>query len=71
MEIFKRFGAVAFAGIGDVAPSPSRLTLSKQLWSAGFGLRFAFDETEMVNIRVDFGWGNGDSGFFLSLGEAF
>ncbi len=28
-------------------------------------------ETEMVNIRIDFGWGNGGSGFFLSLGEAF
>jgi len=26
---------------------------------------------EMVNIRVDFGFGNDDSGFFLSLGEAF
>jgi outer membrane translocation and assembly module TamA len=70
-EIWNRFGAVVFGGIGDVAPRVSKLTLAKRLWTAGFGLRFAWDETEKVNVRLDFGWGNGDSGFFLSLGEAF
>lgn len=71
MEIYKRLGGVVFGGIGDVAPGISKLTLTERLWSAGFGLRYAFDQTEKVNIRLDFGWGNGDSGFFLSLGEAF
>jgi hypothetical protein len=71
MEIWEQFGAVVFGGIGDVAPSPSKLTLARQLWTVGAGLRFAFDRTEKVNIRIDYGWGNGDSGFFLSLGEAF
>ncbi len=64
-------GAVVFAGIGDVAPSPQKLTLGSGLWSAGFGLRYMLDPEERVNIRVDFGFGQGDPGFYLSLGEAF
>ena len=70
-RVWGRLGAVAFAGIGDVAPELAQLTLSGQLWTAGLGLRYLVDERERVNVRVDFGWGNGDSGFYLSLGEAF
>ena len=70
-HLWGRLGAVAFAGIGDVAPSPEKLTLGSELWSAGFGLRYMLDPKERVNIRLDFGFGNGDSGFYLSLGEAF
>jgi len=62
---------VAFAGIGDVAPAPSKLTLAGNLWSAGLGFRFMVDSRERVNLRVDFGFGNDDSGFYISLGEAF
>ena len=60
-----------FAGIGDVAPDVGRLTLAGNLWSAGFGVRYLWDEAEKLKIRLDFGWGNGDSGFYLTLGEAF
>ena len=66
-----RFGGVLFAGIGDVAPDVGRLTLAGNLWSAGFGVRYLWDEAEKLKIRLDFGWGNGDSGFYLTLGEAF
>ncbi len=69
--LWGHLGAVAFAGVGDVAPSPRNLTLAAELWSAGFGFRYMLDQKERVNLRVDFGFGNGDSGFFLSLGEAF
>lgn len=70
-HLWGRLGAVAFAGIGDVAPAPDKLTLAGKLWTAGFGLRFLLDPKERVNIRLDFGLGNGDTGFFMSLGEAF
>ncbi len=70
-HLWGRLGMVAFAGIGDVAPSPEKLTLGSELWSAGFGLRYMLDPKERVNIRMDIGFGNGDSGFYLSLGEAF
>jgi len=70
-RIVGRFGGVLFAGIGDVAPDVGRLTLTGNLWSAGFGVRYLWDEAEKLKIRLDFGWGNGDSGFYLTLGEAF
>jgi hypothetical protein len=70
-RIVGRFGGVLFAGIGDVAPSLGKLTLAGNLWTAGFGVRYIWDEAEKLKIRLDFGWGNGDSGFYLSLGEAF
>ncbi len=70
-RLWGNLGVVAFAGIGDVATSPTKFTLAGELWSAGFGLRYMLDQRERVNVRADFGFGNGDSGFFLSLGEAF
>jgi len=70
-KLWKSLGMVAFAGIGDVAPAPSKLTLAGNLWSAGLGFRFMVDSRERVNLRVDFGFGNDDSGFYISLGEAF
>lgn len=69
--IVGRFGGVLFAGIGDVAPNVNKLTSAGNLWTAGFGIRYLWDKEEMLKIRLDFGWGNGDSGFYLSLGEAF
>lgn len=70
-EVWKRWGVVAFAGLGDVAPSPDRLTTAARLYSVGGGLRFTLSRDELVKIRLDMGWGNGESGFYLSLGEAF
>ncbi len=70
-RILGRFGGVLFAGIGDVAPNVNKLTLAGNLWSAGFGVRYLLDEAEKLKIRLDVGWGNGDSGFYLTLGEAF
>ncbi len=70
-RIMGRFGGVVFAGIGDVAPNMGKLTIAGNLWSAGFGVRYLWDEAEKLKIRLDFGWGNGDSGFYLTLGEAF
>ena len=69
--IVGRFGGVVFAGIGDVAPSMDKLSVVGNLWTAGLGIRYLWDEGEQLKIRLDFGWGNGDSGFYLSLGEAF
>jgi len=69
--VWKRLGVVGFAGLGDVAPTPGKVTTTGSLWTAGFGLRYLLDRGEKVKIRLDFGWGNGDSGFYLSLGEVF
>ena len=70
-EFWMGLGCVVFAGLGDVAASVDKLTTSAQLYTLGLGLRYTVNEQEQVKIRMDVGFGNGDSGFYLSLGEAF
>ncbi|MCP4572802.1 MAG: BamA/TamA family outer membrane protein [bacterium] len=70
-EVFGRLGGVVFAGLGDVAPTPAKLTTAARLYTVGAGLRFTLSRDELVKIRLDMGWGNGAGGFHLSLGEAF
>ena len=70
-EVWRWLGGVVFAGWGDVAPRPDLLTLDSGLWTVGAGLRVTVNEKEQVKLRLDYGLGNGDSGFYLSLGEAF
>lgn len=69
--VWKRLGAVVFAGAGDVAPRPGALTAAAGLTTFGLGLRWTVSPQEKVNIRMDFGFGKDDGGFFLSLGEVF
>jgi len=69
--VWKRFGAVVFAAVGDVAPKPGALTTAGGLTTFGAGLRWTVDPKEKVNLRMDFGFGRNDGGFYLSLGEAF
>jgi outer membrane protein assembly factor BamA len=71
-NIYKRLGAVAFAGTGSVANSYSDYALADLRYSYGAGLRFALDKKERLNIRLDYGIGQGKNhGFYLQLGEAF
>ena len=70
--VYKRFSAVAFGGVGDVAKSIKDFSLSTFKASYGAGLRFAVNKTEKLNIRVDYGFSsNGTSGLYFQLGEAF
>ena len=67
-----RFGAVAFAGAGQVARGFSEFGLSSLKPSLGGGLRFLVDRQENVNLRLDYGIGEaGNTGFYVSFGEAF
>jgi hypothetical protein len=70
-EVWKRVGGAVFAGYGDVAPTPDKLTTAARLYTYGLGMRITLNRDEQVKIRIDFGFGNDDGGFFLSLGEAF
>ncbi|AHM60513.1 outer membrane protein [Flammeovirgaceae bacterium 311] len=69
--LFWRIGAVAFAGLGEVAPSLDRFELDEVKPSYGLGLRFLVNKAERVNIRLDYGWGKDTSGFYLEITEAF
>jgi hypothetical protein len=73
MPVWWRFGAVAFAAVGQVASDLNGFQLAEFHPAVGAGLRFQLSPQEELDIRADFGWGfDVDSGgFYLSLGEAF
>ena len=68
---YKRFGAVAFVGIGQVAPELKKMTIQNPVVTYGGGLRFVLDTKNQLNVRFDYGQSNESSGFYLTVGEAF
>lgn len=71
-DVYKRLAAVAFAGIGSVAPSVSKLSLNDMKFSVGGGLRYALIPSEKLNIRIDYGIGiNYSKGLYIQIAEAF
>ncbi len=66
-----RLGVVAFLGFGDVADKVANFRLDEFKYSLGFGLRYVLNKEQHLNIRLDFGFGNGNSGVYLTGGEAF
>jgi len=40
-------------------------------YSVGCGIRYLFSREEGLNLRLDFGFAEGTSGFYITLGEAF
>ena len=70
--IYKRFGAVVFGGAGNVSKNFADYSFSDLKYSYGGGLRFALNKKEKLNLRIDYGIGQGNnSGFYLQLGEVF
>ena len=68
----KRFGVVAFGGIGEVIPGEDQVYGSQHfLPGGGVGLRFTLDKKHHVNLRADFAQGKDDHTFSLGIGEAF
>jgi hypothetical protein len=66
-----RFGVVAFAGIGGVAPGIGAIGESTLLPAAGGGVRYEVSREYRVNVRLDAAVGRDSSAVHLSLGEAF
>lgn len=71
LPLFWRFGLVGFAGLGNVAEKFGDLKLGSLKTSYGGGIRFLFDKKEKIQIRMDIGFGEGTSGFYFSIFEAF
>ena len=71
MALSARFGAVGFAGLGNVAPRPGAFDFGTLKPSLGAGLRFRVSRRETANLRLDFAWGKGSSGFYITANEAF
>ena len=72
MPVYKRFGAVVFLSMGDVGNTPTDFALPDFKYSFGGGVRFALNKSEKMNLRLDYGIGQGkNSGLYFQLGEAF
>jgi outer membrane protein assembly factor BamA len=70
-HVWKRFGAVGFVSTGRVSRDLSDMDFSGFKHTVGFGLRFLLAPDEGLNLRADWGFGNGSSGFYLGMGEVF
>lgn len=69
--IWRKFGFVAFAGLGDVFNRTDDLEAQYLKYSLGGGVRVALDTQEKINLRVDYGLGRGNTGVYVSVTEAF
>jgi outer membrane protein assembly factor BamA len=71
MTLSRRFGAVAFAGAGAVAPDAGELGDSDLLASGGLGLRFVAVPSQGVKISLDYAWGKDSGAMYIYIGDAF
>ncbi|MFN8393411.1 MAG: BamA/TamA family outer membrane protein [Bacteroidia bacterium] len=71
MPIWWRFGLAAWIGAGEVWNWNAPYKMERFKYTAGGGLRFLMDKKDNVNLRLDFGVGNGTTGFYVAFGEAF
>lgn len=69
LPLFWRFKGVVFAGAGAVWGSPHERVRLRP--NGGAGLRFELDPQQHIHLRADYGFGQGASGFYLTVGEAF
>lgn len=67
----KRWGMVAFAGVGGVAPNFSDYRASSLLPAGGVGLRFMASTEYKVNVSVDYAVGRNSDALYFGIGEAF
>lgn len=65
----ERWRAVAFAGIGTVAPEA--FDWGRSLPSVGVGVRWVVAPQNDLSLRFDLAWGRDDNEFYVSIGEAF
>jgi hypothetical protein len=70
--VWRRVGAVAFAGAGTVAPALDALTGGKLLPTYGGGVRVLIDARQRTGLRADYGRGrDGAGGLYLGFNSAF
>ncbi|WP_231959448.1 hypothetical protein [Nonlabens sp. Hel1_33_55] len=66
-----RIGAVAFIGTGNVYRNIDEFQFKDLKPNYGFGVRYKLDESENLNIRLDWGFGRGTNEIYLGIAEAF
>lgn len=71
LQLLKRWGIVGFAGVGGISEAMNHFDLDNVKPSYGGGLRFKINRKENVNVRVDYGMGNGQQNVYFFIAEAF
>lgn len=70
IPLFWRFKMVVFGAYGAV-DDKIVLPLVNGHWSFGGGLRILADRENRLHLRIDYALGSDQSGFYLTIGEAF
>lgn len=72
-KLGERLGLVGFGGVAGLYDGGlSNLDSDGIFWSGGVGLRWTLSAENRLNLRLDYAWGEDDeSGFYVSMGEAF
>ena len=69
--VYRRFGLAVF-GHGAALGNEQRFLRTDDIkWGYGAGIRFNANRKEHYNARLDFAFGPGTSGIYLTIGEAF
>ncbi len=71
LQLPKRFGLVAFVGVGEVAPELSQFRADNLLPGAGVGLRFTVAKKNHINLRIDYAVGKDGGALYIGVAEAF
>ena len=70
-ELPKRFGFVAFFGLGEVAPEVEKFNADNLKPAGGAGVRYTLAKKSHVNLRVDYAIGLDGGGVYMGITEAF
>ena len=68
-HIYNRHGVAVWVGAGNVYKNFKTFRWSHTLPNYGIGYRWEFKNR--VNVRLDYGFGKGQSGFLFQINEAF
>ena len=68
-HIYNRHGVVVWGGAGNVFPDFDHYHWKHTLPTYGLGYRWEFKNR--VNVRLDYGFGKGQSAFYFNIEEAF
>lgn len=68
-KVYGRSGVAVWAGAGNVFHRTDEVRLDETLPTFGIGYRWEFKKR--VNIRLDYGIGRSQSGFYFNINEAF
>lgn len=68
-HVWRRNGVVLWAGAGNVFHDFDTFKMKQTLPTFGVGYRWEFKNR--VNVRLDYGIGKGETGFYFNINEAF